>query len=53
MSTHRRDFEKTKHMSFLIKNDELLEKLKKIWEEFDGESKRNGKSLKTKIRFYK
>ena len=41
---HRKDFDETKYMSFLIKNDELLEK-HKIWEkvkniikkEFDSE----------------
>ena len=26
MSTYRRDFDETKYMSFLIKNEELLEK---------------------------
>ena len=33
MSAHREDFHKTKYMSLLIKDDELLEKYKKIWEE--------------------
>ena len=32
MSACRRDFDETKYMSFLIKNDELLEKYNEIWE---------------------
>ena len=32
MSAYRRDFNETKYMSFLIKDDELLEKYNKIWE---------------------
>ena len=31
MSTYRRDFDKTKCMSFLIKNEKLLEKYYEIW----------------------
>ena len=31
MSAYRRDFDETKHMSFLIKDDELLKKYNKIW----------------------
>ena len=30
MSAYRRDFEETKYMSFLIKNDKLLEKYNEI-----------------------
>ena len=32
MSAYRRDFDETKYMSFLIKDDELLEKYNEIWE---------------------
>ena len=31
MSAYRKDFDETKYMSFLIKDDELLKKFKKIW----------------------
>ena len=31
MSAYRRDFNETKYMSFLIKDDELLEKYNEIW----------------------
>ena len=45
MSVYRRDFDKTKYMSVLIKDDEVLEKCNEIWEkvknsikkEFDSE----------------
>ena len=45
MSAYRRDFDKTKYMSVLIKDDEILEKYNEIWEkvknsikkEFDSE----------------
>ena len=45
MSVYRRDFDKTKYMSVLIKDDEILEKYNEIWEkvknsikkEFDSE----------------
>ena len=48
-------------MSFLIKNDELLKKYKKIWDilnnsikkDFDHKPICNEKSLKTKIKSYK
>ena len=33
MSAYRRDFDKTKYMSILIKDDELLEKYNEIWEQ--------------------
>ena len=32
MSAHRRDCDKTKCMSFMIKDENFLEKYKKIWE---------------------
>ena len=31
MSAYRKDFDKSKYMSFLIKDDELLRKYNKIW----------------------
>ena len=31
ISAYRRDFDETKYMSFLIKNDELLDKYNDIW----------------------
>ena len=31
ISAHRRDFHETKYISFLIKDDELLEKYNEIW----------------------
>ena len=45
MDAYRRDSDKTKYISFLIKDDELLEKYNEIWEkvknslkkEFDSE----------------
>ena len=46
MSAYRKDFDETKYMPFLIKDDELIEKYNEIWEkvkkstkkEFDSES---------------
>ena len=32
MSSYRREFDETKYASFLIKDDELLEKYNEIWE---------------------
>ena len=32
MSAYRKDFDETKYMSFLIKDDELLGKYNEIWE---------------------
>ena len=60
MNAYRRDFDETKHMSSLIKDDELLEKYNEIWEkvknsfkkEFDSEPAHNGKYLKDKIKPY-
>ena len=59
MSAYRRDFDETKHMSFLIKNDKLLEKYTEICEkvksnlkkEFDSELVYNEKYVKAKIKF--
>ena len=57
MSAYRREFDETKYMSFLIKNDELLEKYNEIWEkvkndikkEFDSKLLYNEKYPKAKI----
>ena len=59
MSAYRRDFDETKYMYFLIKDDELLEKYE-IWEkvknsmknEFDNKSAYNEKYVKAKIKSY-
>ena len=56
MSAYRKGFNKTKYMSFFIKDDELLEKYNEIWEngktiikkEFDSEPIYNEKHLKTR-----
>ena len=58
MSAYSRDFDETKYMSFLIKDDELSEKYNGIWEkvsksikkEFDSESVYNKKYQKTKLK---
>ena len=60
MNAYRRDLDETKHMSFLVKDDELLEKYNGIWEkvsqsireELDSEPVYNEKYLKTKIKSY-
>ena len=60
MSAYRRDFEETKYLSFLIKNDEFLQKCDEIWEKvknsikkyFDSEPAYNEKYLKAKIKSY-
>ena len=60
MSAYRRDFDKTKHMSFLIKDEKLLEKYNEISKkvsnmvkkEFDSKPVYKEKYLKTKIKFY-
>ena len=57
ISAYRRDFDETKYMSFLIKDDEFLEKYNEIWgnvtnnikKEFDSEPVYNEKYLKNKI----
>ena len=41
MSAYRKDFDETKYMSFLIKDDELLEKYYAIWEKIKVVSKKN------------
>ena len=54
MTAYRKDLDETKYMSFLIKNDELLEKYNEIWEifknslkkEFNSEPVYNEKYLK-------
>ena len=59
-STFRRDFDETKYISFLIKDDELFEKYNEIREkvenslkkEFDSEPVYNEKYLKTKTKSY-
>ena len=59
-SAHRGDFDKTKYISFLIKNDELLQKYNWIWEiiknslkkEFYSPPVYNEKYLKAKINSY-
>ena len=60
MSAYRRDFDKSKCISFLIKDDKLLEKYNEFWEkltniikkEFDSNSVYIGKYIKTKIKVY-
>ena len=60
MSANRRDFDKTKCMSFLIKDKKLLEKYNEIWKkvgniikrEFDSKPVYNEKHQKTKIKSY-
>ena len=41
MRAYRRDFYETKYMSFLIKDDELIEKYNKFWKELEIVSKKN------------
>ena len=60
MIAYRREFDKTKYNSFLINDNELLEKYNEICEkvkniikkEFDGEAVYNEKYLKAKIKSY-
>ena len=60
MSAYRKDFSKTKCMSFLIKDEKLLEKYNEIWKkvsniikkEFDSKPVRNEKYIKPKIKSY-
>ena len=57
MSAYRRNFNKTKCISFLMKDEKLLEKYNEIWRKvssivkkgFDGNPIYNEKYLKTKI----
>ena len=39
MTAYRNDFDETKYMSFLIKDDELLEKCSEIWENVENSLK--------------
>ena len=41
MSAYRKDFDITKYTSFLIKDDELLEKYNEIWEKVKNSLKKN------------
>ena len=58
ITAYRKDFDETKFMSFLIKDDELLEKYNEIWEkvkdslkiEFDIKPVYNQKYLRAKIK---
>ena len=60
ISTYRRDFDETKYMSFLIKDNKLLWKYVKVWNKgskfiksrFDSESLNNEKYLKSKVTSY-
>ena len=60
MSEYRRNFNETKHVSFLIKDDEFSAKYDEIWDKisnsikkgFDSEPVDNKKYLKTKIKSY-
>ena len=60
MSGYRKDFDKTKCISFLIKHEKLLEKYNKIWKKvsniiknkFESKPVYNEKYLKTKIKSY-
>ena len=60
MNAYRRDFDKTKFMSFLMKDEKLLEKYNEIWrkvsniikKQFDSKPVYNDKYIKTKIKSY-
>ena len=60
MSAYRRDFDKTKYIIFLRKDDEFLEKYNEICEKvknstkkkFDSEPVYNEKYLKDKVKSY-
>ena len=60
MSVYRKDFNETKYISFLIKDDELLEKYNEIWEKvknslkkgFDGEPVYNEKYLRAEAKLH-
>ena len=49
MSACRSDFGKTKYMSFLIKDDELLQKYNEIWGGINSDLVYNEKYIKAKI----
>ena len=58
MSANRKNFDETKYISFLIKDDDLLKKYNKNWEKvknsiknvFDSELVYNEKYIKAKIK---
>ena len=60
MSSCRKDFDETKYMAFLIKDDELLKTYSKTWKkvknsintEFNSKPVYNEKYLKGKIKSY-
>ena len=60
MIAYRKDFDETKYMSFLIKDDKLLKKYNKIWKkvknsidkDFNSDPVYNEKCLKAKIKSY-
>ena len=60
MSAYRKDFDETKYMSFLIKDNELLKTCNKIWKkvkntinkEFNSDRVYNKNDLKTKTKSY-
>ena len=59
MSAYKRGFDKTELISFLIKNDEFLEKYNEIWDNFNNTIKKefhrelvyNEKYIRTRIKF--
>ena len=60
MSAYRKDFDETKYVSFLIKDDKLLKEYNEIWKkikniikkEFNSEPVYNEKYPKAKIKSY-
>ena len=56
MSAYRKEFKETKYLSFLVKDDELLEKYseirKRLKSELESEPVYNEKYLKAKIKSY-
>ena len=60
MTEYRKDFDETKYIYFLIKDDELLEQYNEIWEKLKNRLKKelgsnpiyNEKYLKAKIKSY-
>ena len=61
MNSYRRDFDETKYMTLLIKDDGLLEKYNEMWkkvknsikEEFDSEPVYNEKYVNARIKSHK
>ena len=61
MTAYRKDFDENKYMSFLIKDNKLLEKYNEIWKKVSNAIKKERESnpvyikkyLKTKIKSYK